>query len=74
MLVTAAAGGVGLATVELAKLLGASRVLAACGSDEKLAAAARFGAEADGVNYTGLDGKAFRGRLKEVAGTAGSIT
>ena len=34
VLVTAAAGGVGLATVELARLMGASRVFAACASDE----------------------------------------
>ena len=34
VLVTAAAGGVGLAAVELARLMGASRVFAACASDE----------------------------------------
>ena len=37
---TSAAGGVGLATVELARRLGAARVLAACGTAEKLALAA----------------------------------
>jgi len=33
VLVTAAAGGVGLAAVELAKKMGAGRVIAACGCD-----------------------------------------
>ena len=65
------AGGVGLATVELARFLGAGRVVAACGSDEKLALAASRGAEAEGINYRGLDGRAFRARLKEVAGAGG---
>ena len=71
VLVTAAAGGVGLATVELAKLMGASRVLAACGSDDKIGVAASKGAESEGVNYSGLDAKGFRARLKEVAGEGG---
>jgi NADPH2:quinone reductase len=44
VLVTAAAGGVGLATVELARLMGASRVIAACGSDAKLSIATTKGA------------------------------
>ena len=65
VLVTAAAGGVGLATVELARLMGASRVIAACGSDAKLSIATTKGADAKGINYAGLDGKAFRNRLKE---------
>ncbi|KAL1529436.1 hypothetical protein AB1Y20_000384 [Prymnesium parvum] len=71
VLVTAAAGGVGMAAVELAKAMGVARVIAACGSDAKLAAAAAKGAEAVGVNYAGMDGRAFRARLKEVAGPAG---
>jgi len=71
VLVTAAAGGVGMAAVELAKLLGASQVVAACGSDEKLSVAASKGALADGVNYAGLDAKAFRSRLKAAAGDQG---
>ena len=66
VLVTAAAGGVGLAAVELAKLMGASQVVPACGSDEKLALAASKGALAAGVNYSGMDGKAFRSALKGV--------
>jgi len=71
VLVSAAAGGVGLAAVELARLMGAGRVLAACGSDDKLALAANKGAEAEGINYTGMDGRAFRSRLKEVSGKRG---
>lgn len=71
VLVTAAAGGVGLAAVELSKLMGASRVIAACGSDEKLALAASKGATPEGINYQGLDGRAFRSRLKEVSGQEG---
>lgn len=71
VLVTAAAGGVGLAATELSKLLGAKRVIAACGSEAKIRTAALKGAEAEGVNYTGMDGKTFRARLKEVAGKQG---
>jgi len=71
VLVTAAAGGVGLATVELARLLGASRVLAACGSEAKLELAAGKGASEGGINYNGLDGRAFRESLKAVTGKFG---
>jgi NADPH2:quinone reductase len=50
LLVLGAAGGVGLAAVQLGKVLGA-RVLAAASTAEKLAAAARYGA--DGlIDYT----------------------
>ena len=48
--VLGAAGGVGLAAVELGKLMGA-RVIACASSDEKLAFARTHGAD-DGVNYT----------------------
>ena len=41
VLVTAAAGGVGIAAVQLARLLGA-RAVAACGSAEKLALCERL--------------------------------
>jgi NADPH2:quinone reductase len=74
VLVTAAAGGVGLATVELANLMGAGRVIAAASSEEKIALAVTKGATAGaGVNYTGIadDGKAFRAALKPAAGEAG---
>lgn len=70
VLVTAAAGGVGLATVELAKLLGAGRVIAAAGSRAKLELAGKKGADA-GVDYSGVDGKAFRAALKAASGDAG---
>lgn len=71
VLVTAAAGGVGLAAVELATLMGASKIIPACGSEAKLALAASKGAAKDGINYSGLDAKAFRAKLKECAGPQG---
>jgi len=49
LLVLGAAGGVGLAAVELGKLLGA-RVIACASSDEKLETCKRFGAEV-AINY-----------------------
>jgi NADPH2:quinone reductase len=49
LLVLGAAGGVGLATVELGKVMGA-RVIAAAGSAEKLAAAKAAGAD-ECINY-----------------------
>ncbi|KAF8658325.1 hypothetical protein AX16_002093 [Volvariella volvacea WC 439] len=51
VLVTAAAGGVGIAAVQLAKALGA-RVIAAAGSDAKLDIAKREGGADYGVNYS----------------------
>ena len=51
ILVHAAAGGVGSILVQLAKLGGAAKVIAASSSDEKLAAARSFGADAI-VNYS----------------------
>jgi len=50
LLVLGAAGGVGLAAVEIGKQLGA-RVIAAAGSAEKLAVARKAGAD-EGVNYS----------------------
>ncbi len=50
MLVLGAAGGVGLAAVECGKALGA-RVIAAASSPERLALAARHGAD-DGIDYS----------------------
>ena len=56
LLVLGAAGGVGLAAVELGKALGA-RVLAACSSQEKLDLARAAGAD-DGIVYpTSISGK-----------------
>ncbi|EPT04976.1 NAD-binding protein [Fomitopsis schrenkii] len=51
VLVTAAAGGVGIAAVQLAKALGA-KVIAAAGSQEKIDVAVRHGGADHGVNYT----------------------
>ncbi|MEO1084665.1 MAG: zinc-binding dehydrogenase, partial [Acidobacteriota bacterium] len=50
LLVLGAAGGVGLAAVELGKAMGA-RVIAAASSSEKLEAARQAGADV-GINYT----------------------
>ena len=61
-----AAGGVGLATVELAKAMGA-KVIAAASTDEKLAVAREHGAD-EGINYSTEDLKA---RTKELTGGQG---
>ncbi|CAL1707506.1 unnamed protein product [Somion occarium] len=54
VLVTASAGGVGIAAVQLAKALGA-KVIAAAGSEEKLEVSKKFGGADYGVNYTKPD-------------------
>ncbi|XUW89798.1 NADPH:quinone oxidoreductase family protein [Burkholderia sp. M6-3] len=59
MLVLGAAGGVGLAAVEIGKALGA-RVIAAASSDEKLAICKKHGADAT-INYSTED---LRERIK----------
>jgi NADPH:quinone reductase len=59
MLVLGAAGGVGLAAVEIGKAIGA-RVIAAASSDEKLEVCRRFGADAT-INYSTED---LRERIK----------
>jgi NADPH2:quinone reductase len=64
--VLGAAGGVGLAAVELGKLMGA-RVIACAGSDDKLAFARSHGADAT-VNYAMQD---LRAALKELGGEHG---
>ena len=61
LLVLGAAGGVGLAAVELGKLLGA-RVIACASSDEKLETCKRFGAELT-INYERED---LRAALKNL--------
>lgn len=67
VLVHGAAGGVGLAAVDYAKLLGA-RVIAASASDEKLAVIAReYDVDAT-VNVT----QGFRERVKELTGGRGA--
>ncbi len=66
ILVLGAAGGVGLAAVQIAKLMGA-RVIAAAASDEKLAVCRAAGADAT-INYATED---LRDRLKTIVGNAG---
>jgi len=64
LLVLGAAGGVGLAAVEIGKIMGA-RVIACASSDEKLALAREHGADAL-INYASSD---LRERIREL--TAG---
>lgn len=66
MLVLGAAGGVGLAAVELGALMGA-RVIAAASSEEKLATCRRFGA-AHTINYAEED---LREALRKIVGNDG---
>ena len=66
LLVLGAAGGVGLAAVELGKLMGAT-VIAAASSDEKLAVCRQKGAT-HLINYTTDD---LRERIKEITGGKG---
>jgi NADPH2:quinone reductase len=66
LLVLGAAGGVGLAAVELGAAMGA-RVIAAASSDEKLAVCRAHGA-ADTINYSTQD---LRERLKAIVGAKG---
>ena len=63
VLVLGAGGGVGIAAVALARVMGA-HVIAAAGSGEKLELARAMGAN-ECIDYSGDD---FRGRLKEQAG------
>ncbi len=67
VLVHGAAGGVGLAAVDLGKLMGA-RVIAASASDAKLEVIAREYAPDAVVNVTG----GFRERVKEITGGKGA--
>jgi NADPH2:quinone reductase len=67
VLVHGAAGGVGLACVDLAKVLGC-RVIAASASDEKLKVVAEEYAPDAVVNVTG----GFRERVKEITGGRGA--
>jgi len=66
VLVMGAAGGLGSALVQAAKYLGA-RVIAAAGSDERVAAAVRLGADA-GINYRSQDLTAEARRITNGAG------
>ena len=66
VLVLGAAGGVGLATVELAKLMGA-RVIAAASTDDKLATCREHGAD-ETINYSTED---LKERVKVLTGGKG---
>ncbi len=66
VLVLGAAGGVGIATVELAKAMGA-KVIAAASTDEKLAFCKASGAD-ELINYSTED---LRARIKEITGGKG---
>jgi len=66
LLVLGAGGGVGTAAIEIGKLLGA-RVIAAAGSDEKLALCRRLGADAT-IHYGRED---LKERAKELSGGQG---
>ena len=72
LMVHGATGGVGLAAVEIGKLLGA-KVIATGGRDDKLEVVKAFGAD-EVINYTMPDGKlgGFRARVKEITGTGGA--
>jgi NADPH2:quinone reductase len=61
LLVLGAAGGVGLAAVELGKLMGA-KVIAAASSDEKLALCKEYGAD-EVINYSTED---LKDRVKQI--------
>ena len=66
LLVTGATGGVGLAALEVGKLLGA-RVIACVGSEDKRGLAMQYGAETT-INYTTED---LRNRIKETTNGRG---
>jgi NADPH2:quinone reductase len=67
LLVLGAAGGVGLAAIEVGKALGA-RVIACASSDDKLAVCRSHGADAT-INYTTED---LRERIKAITGGRGA--
>lgn len=67
LLVLGAAGAVGLAAVELGKLMGA-RVIAAASSDEKLELCRKYGAD-ETINYTTED---LKTRTRELTGGQGA--
>jgi NADPH2:quinone reductase len=64
--VLGAAGGIGLATVEIGKIMGA-RVIACASSQEKLDFARKHGAD-EGINYTSEN---LKDRLRELTGGNG---
>jgi len=66
LLVLGAAGGVGIAAIEIGKALGA-RVIACASTDDKLAICREHGAD-DGINYATED---LRERIKSLTGGKG---
>src|SRR5207344_103890 len=66
LLVLGAAGGVGIAAIEIGKALGA-RVIACASTDDKLAVCREHGAD-ETINYSSDD---FRERIKQLTGGAG---
>src|SRR4029079_7470262 len=66
LVVLGASGGVGLAAVELGKIMGA-RVIACASSDDKLAFAKQHGAD-EGINYARDD---LREALRKLGGERG---
>ena len=66
VLVLGAAGGVGIAAIEIAKALGA-RVIACASTNEKLAVCGEHGAD-EGINYATED---LRERIKQLTGGKG---
>ncbi len=66
LVVLGASGGVGLAAIEIGKIMGA-RVIACASSDEKLSFARKHGAD-ETVNYASED---LRGALKRLGGERG---
>ncbi len=66
MLVLGAAGGVGLAAIEIGKAIGAT-VIAAASTDDKLAICRAHGAD-EGINYTSED---LRAGIKRITGGKG---
>jgi NADPH2:quinone reductase len=67
LVVLGAAGGVGLAAVEIGALMGA-KVIAAASSDDKLELCREYGA-AETINYATED---LKGRIRELTGGAGA--
>ncbi len=67
LVVLGASGGVGLAAVELGKLMGA-KVIAAASTDEKLALCKEYGAD-ETINYSTED---LKKRIKELTGGKGA--
>lgn len=68
ILIHAAAGGIGSTAIQLAKLLGASKIIGTVGSDEKIDRAKSFGAD-EVINYRSVD---FVGKVNELTGGKGA--